>query len=636
LDIPASVEFPGSYFIGAIIDPVNVFKETNEEDNEALAEVALAAITPPEVPPAAIPVNVFIDKVELDRSLISLKPVEFEEGLGVQNSDAGGTLFLGAQGSEVPIEAETFAWLRLTRSDRQGATHDVPLYLWNTTAERYTNAYGVDTSSPPCSPFDPTCTPSDVPVEWLSIGEIEPQLIEIDEAADQPVYNDPDRKAVHLDLYMPGRLAVELDANIRALNRFLSDPSFPPPDLASEDIFALQSFLFGLPNNFSDPENPNDPGPALEVLSADICVEIRPVNSGIETVADRFAEDNQECTPVAFVFPPLPPPRPVPIPPPPEVLPPLYSTDRNKVFFSQSFGDDFGGNYIGIALRFNAESSVDENGFIAAASGEVPINVFGARVQFMDARGRLQLIPAYKDAPQDQASELSFVLSFAGQQIFNKTEPINTGVNFFGELIPVPLFEQEKKVTRTFYPGGVPVTVEGTLGGTIGAKYTMDFRANALPLNASLDLTADTFAILRAKASALAGVGGVVSFGAILDIKELLGEHYIVTAGADLDTRRDGFQDGIVEMVFTPRFEIRNEINAGAGTFTVYAEFPFPVGIRFCGFWRIPCGLRYRQIREDIVLDRFTAYRKVDDLLNLSTDISVVIYPDGTVAYYGP
>ena len=637
LDIPSSVEIPGPYFIGAIIDPVNTIAETDEEDNRALTEVTLDPLEFPELPDGKEPVNVFLEKIELDSVVLRLDTTEYEEpALGAQNSDAGGTLTLGAQGAEEPVDVEAFAYLRLTRSDLGGeppgpgplfkhtdpdvGSHHVPLYLWNSDEDRYMNAYGVD----------PVLGNTGVE-EWLPIGQIEPQMIE--ENGDVAISNDVDRRSVHLDIYFPGRLARELEVSVRHLLVFLSDPLEPPPDLSTEEIEALKRFLANLPFS-TDPEDPFDEGPALAVLSAAICVEIRPSVSSL--VEDRFADDNEICTPVEFDLPPLPPPRPEPIPlPPPDIFEPIYPRPADLVLFNQNYRDNWGGSNFGVGVNFNAFSQVDINGFVAQASGTVPVRLFGVPVNFMDAEGRLQLLPEFAGAPANQTSGLALKLSFAGQQIFNRFEPL-PNVTFSGALIPPPVFSQEKKASKTFYPGGVPVTVEGFVRGQIGAIYTLDFQSTTFPVKTSLSLSADTFARLDAGAKALVGIGNFISFGAVGDLV-LLRESYKVTTGAELAILHNGFEpNGIVEIEFKPRLNIVNDITGVSGTVFVYAEFPVPSGIKFCGYFKIPCGLRYRNIRENFVLDRFTAYRRMDTLLNETTSIDVVRLADGTVGYYAP
>lgn len=625
LDIPASVKIPGTYHIGAIVDPVNAIAETDEDDNQALTDATLSA---------EVLLNVFIEKIELDSSVLSLDTTEYEDPAGgVQNADAGGTLTLGVQGADAPIDVEAFAYLRLTRSDGGGTSpggpilfshtdpdpdsHHVPLYLWNSEEDRYVNAYGVD----------PVQGNTGVE-EWLPIGQIEPQLI--DEAINEVTFNGLDRRLVHLDVYLPGRLGRELEVAVRHLNVFLSDPLLPPPDLSTAEIRALHSFLRNLPIS-SDPDNPYDEGPALAVLSTAICVEIRPSDPNVG--ADRFANDNTFCSPVALDLPPLPPPRPVPVTPPPDFTP-IYTEPSHPVFFNEGYRDDWGGRYFGVGVDFSASSSVDINGFIAQASGKVPVRLFGVGVNFLEAKGRLQLLPNFAGSPMGQSSGFTLVLRFANQDIFNDFSPIGD-VSFSGELTPPPAFSKEKRVKRIFYPGGVPVTVEGFVSGRIGAKYTLDFQRRTFPLSTSLDLASDTFAVLDAGAKAQVGIGGFIGFG-VEGSLTFLRESFKVGTGADLAVLHDGFAPGgIVEIEFKPKLNIVNEVTGAEGKVLVYAEFPVPY-VKFCGYFKIPCGGGFRPSRENFVIDHFTAYRKVDILLNEMTTIDVVRLLDGSVGYFSP
>lgn len=114
LDIPSSVEIAGPYFIGVVVDAANTIVETNEADNEASIEMTLSLDPVP---------NLFIENMEADRGAIELQEnstFDDQIQLGVVNSDAGGTLTWGVKGTEVPIDVETFAVLRLTRTAPTG------------------------------------------------------------------------------------------------------------------------------------------------------------------------------------------------------------------------------------------------------------------------------------------------------------------------------------------------------------------------------------------------------------------------------------------------------------------------------------------------------------------------------------
>ena len=263
--------------------------------------------------------------MEADRSAIELDEngvFEEQAQLGVVNSDAGGTLSWGVKGTEVPIEVETYAVLRLTKtapsgdipfSQFRGAItisptpsgadtsdfHDVPLYVWESVTERYMNAYGVDTTVTCIPTFSDPCAPT-LPEEWLPVGPIGEMLIPgVNGGEDVPV-TEFDRKSAHLDFYFPGKLAKEIGIAARG-DFVLFGPIVPPPDLSPADIQALRSFMpTGLPND----------------VTAAFCVKIRPTDLNI---VEDSTDDNEVCSPVALLLaalPPLPPVPPLPPAPP--------------------------------------------------------------------------------------------------------------------------------------------------------------------------------------------------------------------------------------------------------------------------------------------------------------------------------
>lgn len=62
-NIPSSVELPGSYFIAAVVDPVEEIAETVESDNTASVETTLATEGGP---------NILLKEVSLDRTVMEI------------------------------------------------------------------------------------------------------------------------------------------------------------------------------------------------------------------------------------------------------------------------------------------------------------------------------------------------------------------------------------------------------------------------------------------------------------------------------------------------------------------------------------------------------------------------------------
>ena len=119
--LPSSVETPGPYYIGAIVDPVDEVGETDENDNSTSVETTFSAEGSP---------NIMLTELALDRNALLIntdsyaKQVPGDAG-NVHNADAGGTITVGADGlaPNETIDIEAFAKLRLsasrTRSDRK-------------------------------------------------------------------------------------------------------------------------------------------------------------------------------------------------------------------------------------------------------------------------------------------------------------------------------------------------------------------------------------------------------------------------------------------------------------------------------------------------------------------------------------
>src|SRR5690606_1709360 len=154
---------PGDYVIVAAIDPSELVRETDEKDNLVECPTAFLPLQDP---------NLALRQLVLDAQSLLLDPdvddVAGSHANDVQNADLGATVTIGLEGTLDPVEVETFVRLRITRTDLPPGqdTHDVPLYLWDSDAQRYVDAYGVGGT-----------------VEWLPLGSVSPQLVTETEAA---------------------------------------------------------------------------------------------------------------------------------------------------------------------------------------------------------------------------------------------------------------------------------------------------------------------------------------------------------------------------------------------------------------------------------------------------------------------
>jgi hypothetical protein len=628
INIPSSVELPGAYHIAAVVNPVNEVPETAEADNVASSEATLS--------PAGSP-NVFIIEAIPDRTVLELDSTSYAEQVpgaagNVHNSDAGATVQIGTEGLAVgtQIDLQAFASLRLTRSDR-GTSHVVPLYLWNSDAGRYNNAFGVDPAAPPSfDPFGPS--PAVVGVaEWLPIGQGLPRLVR--QVADEVTIDDVDRRFVHLDFYFPGKLADELRIALRHLNVLFSDPYLPPPDLSPRDISDFRSFLFGLPVS-SDPSKPFDEGPAMAVMGFEICVQVRPADPA---VVDRFPADNELCTPIAIKLPAEPPP--IPVPQIPIAFTPQFSKPAAPVFFNGGYQSRWDGKAFGYGLDFGASSSADHRGLIVESRGSIPVAIFGNTIgDLMNVVARGQALPDYSGKPTGQSPGFTLQLRFADQMLLSvDKDPIAT------VSVPFISFSKEKKFPEPtlqlvpgqvtcklrFMVGPVALCLESFVNANIGVGSEVGFLPNGF--NASIGPSAH----LEAGASAFAavpffdvGVRGVVT---------LVEEKFGVTSAATLNVADAGLTSGIAEIVITPSLEIANEITGASGKVEGFAKYEVP-SFRKCS-WGFFTGLcpTTRSIETKVTIKDFgQAFKKKDVLFKRATEIDVVVVPGVAPAYYSP
>ena len=194
---------------------------------------------------------------------------------------------------------------------------------------------------------------------------------------------------MHLDLYFPGRLAKELEIILRSIFVSFSTPPPPPPDLSAEAIAELKSFFRG--SQMSD-------------LESCLLVKVRPTNA---IFSDRFAEDNEICSPITFELAPAfqnPPIYPIEIPPEKN-----YGSATFPTLFNESYADSWGGQSFGFGLNFSAFSSADFRGLITEAHGSIPVNIFGGSFNFLQVDGRVQVLPSYNGAP-DSSEQPGFTL----------------------------------------------------------------------------------------------------------------------------------------------------------------------------------------------------------------------------------
>ncbi len=608
VNIPSTVEIPGAYFIAAVVDPIEEIAETDETDNTASVETPIASEGQP---------NILLKSVELDRTVLDINTSSYAEQVtgeadNVYNADAGGTITVGADGLAVgeTIELEGFATLRLSRSDL-GTTHDVPLYLWNSDAARYMNAYGVDPSGAVLA--EP---------EWLPLGEFAPQLVT--NTGGEVGLDDLNRDSAHMNFYVPGLLGKTLETAMRYStgNVILSVPTFPPPDLTPSAISALASFLRNLPSTGIS----GDETAAMAVMAFEICVKIRPADP---TIADRSLDDNERCSPLSILLPPI---APAPVSPAPPGFTPHFSKASNPARSGSRFVTKGGGSAFGFGVDFGGSSSADYRGYIEEVHARVPVTVFGVGFDYMRLEARAQLVPDYAGKPADEESGVTLEMRHLGQILSSVNLPATSSPALsvsFSKEAPDP-----EKPYEAFI-GPVPVIGGASVAGNIGVEYEVTFTGNAT----------DGYAIgpslspfINVEASVFAGVGNRLFSAGVEGVLTLLDERLILFAGTEIDVLDDGFQSGIAEFVIVQGFKITNEFTGPRGAINLYARYSVP-GFKTCswGFIKGICPTILTLKATKNIWRSKALFRLRDVLLHIpSAQLDVVVAQGQAPVYYVP
>jgi hypothetical protein len=611
LDVPTEISRPGSYFIAVAIDAANSIAETNEDDNDTYFETTLSAKDLP---------NLFIKFMEPDRNAIVLdrKAWDYKEQISANGeivSDAGGTITYGVKGVEQPMNVEAFATLRLIRDagptgpvtafgiTRSGDFLDVPLYLWNSDADRYNYAYGMD-------PKQQISTGS---AEWLPIGRAGQSTLSSSEF---------DLRSAHLDFYFPGRLAEEIEIALRQLNVFLGGPIEPPPDLSAADIQALRSFLFGA--------KPAD-------VSSELCLTIRPANA---RVIEDTTDDNQVCSPLALLLPPVelnPPPPPIPPP-----VPPIYNVPSDPIFLDTLYRAGWPGNYFGISVDFSAYSSIDTNGAIVGGEAEIPVTLFGNSFQLMGMEARAQLLPLSDRFLSDkEVKELerafSMNVSIANQVIFVRNEPPGTlkqtlnlswSVDYPKYLPPEP-DDTPEEIKKRRPPiraaiGPVPVEFRPKVTASIGVDFVVEI--DSVKLSYSVEPFASAEGVLEASSNI---VPFVKIEGAVTLIK-IAQPHKSNVFINVLDNRH---ADGTSEIVFDNQFSVKNTIETLSGELNAVVELTGGKSCKKWGIFSFVCKV-LPDISYKLNLFSWEGFSKSKDLKNERRIVDIITLPDKSVHYY--
>jgi hypothetical protein len=547
VSIPSTVEFPGPYFIAAIVDPVEEVAETNEDDNTASVETTLYEGIP----------NILLSQLALDRNALLINTDTYQQQVpgtagNVHNADAGGTITVGANGlrPEDTIDIEAFANLRIMRSDN-GTAYDVPLYLWDSDAGRYTNAFGVDPQ-----------TGTDLGAEeWLPLGTFMPQLVERN--GNDVTLNDVKRDSAHINFYFPGKLGSELELAMRYANQpqVTSLPTFPPPDLTIQQIAALRDFLKNLPSSGI----PGDESAAMAVTDFAVCVDIRPADPAI---TDYSSEDNERCSPIAITLPPVASQPPTPAP---GGYQPYFPNPSNPLRTDEGFATKGGGAVFEYGLDFGTSATADYRGYREEVHAGVPVTILDSKIDFVSITVMAQLVPDYAGKPATENSGYTVEVRFLNQLLSSVDLPPGSPPAVsasYSKEAPDPPKEQQ------FFVGPIPLIAGASVAGNFGIEYAFVFTEP--PSDPSYTYGSQLSPFANVEASVHAGVGTAVFSVGVEGVLSLLDERLDLFGGTQIDVLDLGYQSGTAEFLINQGLKITNAFTGPQGALNLYAKYTVP------------------------------------------------------------
>lgn len=503
--------------------------------------------------------NLVLRAATLDQQSLLLDASQSD--VGEQNADLGANLTIGVEGTLAPTPVEAFVKLRIRRIDRPAGAdvHDVPLYLWDSVLQRYVDVYGLQGA-----------------VQWLTLGDVVPlAATESETALDIAEHG---ANSSHLDVYLPGRLAGVM---IMILEHLVAGPVEPPPDLTNEAIAALEQFFVEA---------------RLSWLRFSIVVDVR---SKDPAFVDTNPDDNSIELPLYVVLPGQ----------------ESFAPDR-PLAFEKGATDRWGSDKFGVGYGFDALASLDGRGAIASVAGVLDAEVFGNRFDFLTVDGRAQVVPAVDpSAVEGEDSSFGIDVRFLGFTVYSLHRPLG-----FSTSAPFSV-SKEKKYSRTFFFGPIPVTASGGVAGEIGYELV----ASVQPL--SMVSRIEPYAKLEGTLEAGVGIPGLrAGAGGTLTLIE---ERFGGNAEASL------LVQSVTPAVFQGQvtMQVENTLTGPSGRLFLFVEYP---GIKWCrgcifGFcFPFPCG--FKTCRNEWGLVTWTSFVKNDVLFQTTLCKRVVI--DGTGVHF--
>lgn len=587
--IPPGINPPGDYVLLASLDPAGLVAETDENDNQATAEITLAPFQDP---------NLFIASLTLDSPVVVLDPDidDVDEVPGsiiadVQNTDVGATVEVGVEGTLEPVDVEVFLALRITRPELPAGanTHDIPFYLWDSVAGDFVDSFGR------------RGTPRGLP-----LGSLLPQDVSETTEMDEITWSDTppassvaeslvtNRKSVHLEGYFPGGLAEALDKILQGFVRLGTvSASEVPPDLSAGDLNALWTFF----------DNGNPAG--FPNATFTVVAELRAAES---TFVDSDPTDSLRVS------------RELVLVSPGE----SSSVPERPLAFEQGSEGGWVNENFGVGFRFDAFASVDSRGGIAAVVGAVPVTVLDTTFHFAEFEARAQVVPqvAADRIPPGENSGFFLTLDAltipgdptSGITVFALEQP----AGFVYEDDPLSV-SKEKAYSSVFFVGPVPVTVSAGIGGEIGFRLAINLQPIQLLAEAGPFAELEAFVTGGVGIPGLnAGVGGALS---------LLKEEFQAKVDTHLEVRDFGDVSGTAIVHGLAHMSVVNTLTGPTGRLFLQATFPGPVWCNLPVVGWIPCGAEIK--RAELVLVNWESFVKEDILFEETLCKAVTISSEG-------
>jgi hypothetical protein len=523
------------------------------------------------------------------------------------------------------IDIESFAALRMTRSD-VGTTHDVPLYLWNTSASRYINAYGVD----------PSGETSDSLEEWLPLGDFEPQRVSSQGAA--VTLDDVTRESSYMNFYFPGRLGSTLAYEMRyghlLTANTASAPSVPPPDLTAAAISSLKSFLRNLPSNGVI----GDESDAMAVMSFDICVQIRPVNGSI---AETDIEDIEACAPLLITLPP----EEQTILPPVDLdgYTPVFSRPAGPLLTDIGYSTKGGGSVFGFGIDLGSYASADERGYREGIYGDLPVTIFGKEFSYMELDIDAQLVPDYPGKPVDEDSHFRVEFRHAGQLLTRIVEvPSDVTISLSLDELSIskelPDAEKGSIAESTVFVGPIPLSAGAYVSGNFGMDIQPFVFTTDAPDGYRMGVQAGPFASLEALMYAGVGSRRLPVIVGVEGVLALLDGRFVLFNGVDIEVIDQSASSDTVEFVIRQGPKGTILFTGPQGKLNLFAEYTVPK-IKTCkvGLLKIPCPGFAKLKATRNLWSSPALFRYEDVLFELnSAQLDVVIRPGKDPLYFQP